>query len=281
MNEQTFMKLMRLLPKSALSAAVGAATRLPAPAPLHRAAMKFFAERYNVEVHEAEHDYSGYDTFSDFFARGLKPGSRPIDEGERVIVSPVDGAVSQAGECRDGQMIQAKGVDYPVAKLLNDEEGARPFHTGAFATLYLSPRDYHRIHTPLSGRVTGYSYIPGQFWPVNRASVRFMPSLFAINERLITYMETTLGKVAIVKVGATCVSRIKVAYDDTVCTHLDEPARVHTYETPIPLEKGQELGRFEMGSTVILLFETGRIRWDAGLTPEAVVRMGKRIGEGT
>ncbi|MCI0671713.1 MAG: archaetidylserine decarboxylase [Myxococcaceae bacterium] len=279
MNDQTFMKLVGLLPKSALSAVVGAATRAPAPAGVHRAAMRVFAKRFAVDVDEAEHGFEGYRTFGEFFARGLKPGARPIAPGERVVISPVDGAVSQRGDSEGGLLVQAKGITYTVAQLLGDAAAAAPFEGGAWTTLYLSPRDYHRIHAPLSGRITGYAYIPGEFWPVNPASVANKHALFAINERLTTYMDTPLGRLALVKVGATCVSRIRVTYADIV-THRGEPGRVHTFDAPIPIQKGAELGRFEMGSTVILLFEKGRVRWDQVLLERARVRLGMRIGEG-
>lgn len=275
--DKTFMTLMKVLPKSALSTVVGVATRLPAPAPVHRLAMKAFAKRYQVALDEAEHGFDGYLTMSDFFARKLKPGLRPIDPGDKVVVSPVDGAVSQAGYTHTGECLQAKGINYPIEKLLGDEEKAKPFIGGAFTTLYLSPRDYHRIHAPLGGEVLGYSYIPGEFWPVNRASVRLKEKLFCVNERLVTYLQTPVGRCAVVKVGATCVSRIKAAYTDVI-THTGRPASTVTFEKPIAIEKGDELGVFEMGSTVILLFETDRVQWDDTLVEEAVVRMGKRIG---
>jgi phosphatidylserine decarboxylase len=278
MNEQTFMKLMNLLPKSALSTAVGMATRLPAPAPLHRAAIRVFAKRFKVDVAEAEHALEHYPTFAEFFTRGLKEGSRPIDPGEKVIVSPVDGAVSQVGYCEHGRVLQAKGIHYTVDELLGDPEASKPFHGGAWTTIYLSPRDYHRIHSPLAGRITGYSYIPGEFWPVNPASVKNKQALFCVNERLVTYLDTVAGRCAVVKVGATCVSRIKAAYDEVI-THTGKPGKVHRYDSPMAVDKGGELGRFEMGSTVILLFEPGKVRWDDDFQPEAVVRMGRRIGE--
>ncbi|QRO02268.1 phosphatidylserine decarboxylase [Archangium violaceum] len=278
MNEQTFMKLMQILPKSALSTAVGMATRLPVPAPLHRAAIKTFAKAYNVDVAEAEHALEHYPTFAQFFTRGLKAGSRPVDPGAKVVVSPVDGAVSQVGYAEHGRVMQAKGIHYTVGELLGDEKAAEPFHGGAWTTIYLSPRDYHRIHSPLGGKITGYAYIPGEFWPVNPASVKNKQALFCVNERLVTYLDTVAGKCAVVKVGATCVSRIKAAYDE-ILTHDGKPGKVHRYDTAIPVEKGGELGRFEMGSTVILVFEPGRVKWDEGFQPEAVVRMGRRIGE--
>jgi phosphatidylserine decarboxylase len=278
MNEQTFMKLMRILPKSALSSAVGVATRLPAPAPVHRMAMKAFAKAYEVDMGEAEHSFERYATFAQFFTRGLKPGLRPVDAGPNLVVSPVDGRVSQVGYSDNGRCLQAKGIEYTVDELLGDKDAAAPFHGGAWTTLYLSPRDYHRIHSPLAGTITGYAYIPGEFWPVNPASVKNKQSLFCVNERLVTYLDTAAGKCAVVKVGATCVSRIKAEYDE-VLTHTGKPGKVHRYEKPLPVDKAGELGRFEMGSTVILLFEPKRVKWDESLQPEAVVRMGRRIGE--
>ncbi|NOK05526.1 MULTISPECIES: archaetidylserine decarboxylase [Myxococcus] len=277
MNDQTFMKLMQVLPKSALSTVVGMATRLPVPAPVHQAAMRAFAKAYNVDMEEAEHSFDHYPTFAQFFTRGLKPGLRPVDAGEKVVVSPVDGRVSQVGYSDHGRCLQAKGIEYTVDELLGDSEAAKPFHGGAWTTIYLSPRDYHRIHAPLGGTITGYAYIPGEFWPVNPASVKNKQSLFCVNERLVTYLDTVAGKCAVVKVGATCVSRIKAAYDE-VTTHTGQPGKVHRYGAAMPVEKGGELGRFEMGSTVILLFEPKRVTWDDSLQEEAVVRLGKRIG---
>lgn len=278
MRDETFMKLMRLLPKSALSTMVGVATRMPAPAPVHRAAIKAFAARYEVSVEEAEQELEAYPTFAQFFTRKLKPGARPIDAAPNSVVSPVDGAVSQLGYSEHGEMLQAKGVSYPLEKLLNDHEMAQVFHGGAYMTIYLSPRDYHRIHSPVAGKIEGYSYIPGEFWPVNPASVKLKEALFCVNERLTSYLDTDAGKVAVVKVGATCVSRIRAAYDDVV-THTGGHAHVHRYGEPKDVAKGDELGVFEMGSTVILLFQKGRVKWADGITEGSVVRMGSRIGE--
>ena len=233
MNEQTFMKLMRVLPKSAVSSAVGLATRLPAPAPVHHWAMRTFAKAYNVDMEEAEHSFEKYPTFAQFFTRGLKPGLRPVDASEKVVVSPVDGRVSQVGYSDNGRCLQAKGIEYTVDELLGDSQAAKPFHGGAWTTVYLSPRDYHRIHSPLGGTITGYAYIPGEFWPVNPASVKNKQSLFCVNERLVTYLDTVAGKVAVVKVGATCVSRIKASYED----HARGPARQGA-----PLQRGHPGG---------------------------------------
>lgn len=277
MQDQAFMTLVRLLPKSALSRAVGMATRAPAPPALHRLAMRAFSNAYGVNLSEAEHGVEGYNTFSDFFARRLKPGLRPLDLDKKAVISPVDGKVSQLGYSERGECLQAKGISFPLDKLLGSAEAAAPFHGGAYATLYLAPPDYHRIHAPLDGRITGYSYLPGLFWPVHPISVRAVEALFCVNERLVTFMETAAGPCAVVKVGATCVARIRAAYDDVV-THSEQPAKSHRYQPPMPVKKGDELGAFEMGSTVIVLFAKDRVRWDESLVPEARVQMGERMG---
>lgn len=277
MNPQTFMTLMRLVPKSALSNVVGAATRFPAPASMHHAAIRVFASRYGINLEEAEEPIEHYPTLGQFFTRRLKAGARTIDPAVDAIVCPVDGAVSRVGSVFVGECLQAKGISFPVDKLLGDQKEARHFEDGSFATLYLAPKDYHRIHSPLEGEITGYNYLPGEFWPVNPASVSSTDALFAINERLVTYLQTPLGKVAVVAVGATCVARIHATYD-AILTHTGQPARSHKYERPIPIARGAELGMFEMGSTVILLFQKGKIAWDPKLAPDVPVRLGERIG---
>ena len=281
MQDGTFLALMRLLPKSALSHAVGTLTRLPAPAPLHRAAMRAFSRAYRVDTSEAELDLGGYGRFSDFFSRGLRAGARPVDADPRAVVSPVDGVVSQAGVLDRGSCLQAKGIQFPVDKLLDDADLAARFALGgSFATLYLSPRDYHRVHAPVGGTIVASRYLPGELWPVNPATVRARDALFCLNERLVTVLETDVGRSAVVKVGATCVGRIRAAYDDRL-THSGQPAGLRAYLPPKPVWRGDELGRFEMGSTVIVLFEPGRVAWDDWLVPGAVVRMGQRIGGAT
>ncbi len=278
MRDETYIRLIKLLPKSALSSLIGTLTRSPAPAALHRLAIRGFARRYGVRLDEAELELHQYPTFAEFFARRLKPGLRPVEGGERVVVAPVDGTVSQVGYVERGTCLQAKGISYTLEPLLQDKAAATHFEGGAFATLYLSPRDYHRVHAPLSGKIEGYTYIPGEFWPVNPTSVRIRQDLFCRNERLVHYLRTLAGRCAVVQVGATCVARIRASYDSMV-THSRQPARTHRYPTPIPISKGEELGVFEMGSTVILLFEKGRVRWDESLVPGASVQMGRRIGE--
>jgi phosphatidylserine decarboxylase len=239
--------------------------------------MRAFARRYGVDLSECG-DLAAFATFGEFFARPLRPGLRPIAPGDEVIVSPVDAVVSAAGLAEKGRLVQAKGIDYGLPALLADEPLARALEGGAYATLYLSPRDYHRIHFPLGGKVTGWRYLPGRLWPVNPASVRSVPGLFTVNERLVTVLETPLGRCAVVAVGATVVGRVRAFYDPGIPpTNLrgGRPSG-RDYPSPVPVAKGEELGAFEMGSTVILLLEPGRarLRLDAG----ARVRVGQAIG---
>jgi phosphatidylserine decarboxylase len=279
LSDRALLRALRVLPKNALSRLVGGLTRARAPLPVRTTVMRAFAARYGIDLSECG-ELTAFDTFGEFFARPLRPGCRPIAPGDEVVVSPVDGAVSQAAVTQHGRLVQAKGLDYTLEALLADPGLAARFRGGAFATLYLSPRDYHRIHFPLPGRITGYRYVPGRLWPVNRASVRGVPGLFTVNERLATVLETPLGACAVVAVGATIVGRIRAYYDPSIPVSNLPRARpvARDYTTPIPIEKGQELGAFEMGSTVILLFEPGRVALASALVPEARVRMGEPIG---
>jgi phosphatidylserine decarboxylase len=277
MNDHLFISALALLPKNGISRLAGALTRWQAPASVRLGAMRAFARRYGIDLSECP-DLDVYRTFGEFFARPLRPGLRPVAPGDTVPVSPVDAVVSEAGLAVGGRLVQAKGINYTVAALVGDAALARRLEGGAFATLYLSPKDYHRIHFPLGGRVTGYRYVPGKLWPVNPASVRTVPGLFSVNERLVTVTETPVGTCAVVAVGATVVGRVRAFYDPTVpFTNAGAPFTVRDYETPIPVEKGQELGAFEMGSTVILIFEPGKVRLDPRLVSGARVRVGEPI----
>jgi len=202
--------------------------------------------------------------------------ARPIADGENIIVSPVDALVASVGIATGGKLIQAKGSEYTLASLLDDPEEGRAFDGGAYVTLYLSPRDYHRIHAPASGTIQGYTYIPGELWPVNRLGVRYVPELFCTNERLVTFLSTAAGEVAVVKVGAMCVGRIRASYDD-VLTHSGRAGARKRYEQSIPVEKGGELGMFELGSTVVLLFQAGKVSLDDCVVEGARVQVGRPI----
>jgi phosphatidylserine decarboxylase len=270
---------LRMVPKNALSRLVGGLTRVRRPRALRLAAMRAFAARYQVDLTECRR-LDTFLTFGDFFARELRPGLRPVAAGDQVIVSPVDGVVSQTGRADEGRLVQAKGLDYTLEALLADPALARRFRGGPYATLYLSPRDYHRIHFPLRGAVIASRYVPGRLWPVNPASVKGVKGLFTVNERLTTVLDTPLGACAVVAVGATIVGRIRAYYDPELPVSNLPRARAlaRDYTPPLPVEKGQELGAFEMGSTVILLLEPRLAALRPDLAEGTRVRVGEAIG---
>ena len=273
----TFLKL---LPRNTLSRALGAACRIPAPRPVMRAVIRGFARRYGVDAAEAERAIEEYPTFTEFFTRRLKPGARPIAPGERVPVSPVDGTVGEVGDIVDGRLLQAKGKHYTLAGLFGGpraEEDARRFAGGSFITIYLAPCDYHRIHAPLGGSITGYINVPGTLWPVNSIGVRNVERLFCVNERLTTFLDTPRGPCAVVAVGAMNVGRIRAVYDDVV-TNARRTRAVQRaeYEKPIPITKGAELAIFEMGSTVLVVFAPG-VKIAAEIVPGRAIRLGERL----
>jgi phosphatidylserine decarboxylase len=277
--------LLRLLPKNTLSRAVGAACRLPAPRPLLRAAIRRFIAAYGVDASEAERPVEDYPTFTEFFTRRLKPGLRPVAPGE-TAVSPVDGTVGECGAIEAqgiGRLLQAKDRAYMLPELIGGpdaasaEADARRFAGGSFVTIYLAPYNYHRIHAPLGGSITGYTYMPGHLWPVNPVGVRNVERLFCVNERLTTWLETPRGPCATVAVGATCVGRIRALYDDVVTNAKSVRAPLRQrYDQPIPVEKGAEIALFEMGSTVVLLFGP-RVKLSPGLVPGRRIRLGEPL----
>lgn len=275
--DHALIRLLAVLPKSALSRAVGAATRATAPALAHRMAVRAFAQGFGVNVDEAEWPLDEYATFGEFFTRRLRSGARPVAAGERVVASPVDARVAAVGFAEAGKLVQAKGCEYSLAALLNDPLDGRTFEGGAYVTLYLSPRDYHRVHAPLEGEIEGYSYVPGDLFPVNAIGVRCVPGLFCTNERLVTFLKTAAGRVAVVKVGALCVGRIRAAYDDVV-TNTGRGGTRCRYDRPVQVKKGEEIGVFELGSTVILLFEKAKAALAPWLAEGVKVRMGEAIG---
>lgn len=237
-----------------------------------------FAHKYEIDMEEALDPIESYETFNRFFTRRLKPQARPIDPAPNSVVSPVDGAVTTFGEIENGSIIQAKGEGSHLDELI-DQAGYRArFLGGTFVVLYLSPRDYHRIHSPLTGHIAGYSYLPGRLFPVNEFSVNKIKRLFSRNERIITYIKTPDKKAfAMIKVGATNVGSIRLAYDDRTITNASKKQFQETFMKPIDIEKGAEIGRFEIGSTVILLFEKGMVELD-DLKKFQTVRYGEKIG---
>ncbi|GGA38233.1 phosphatidylserine decarboxylase proenzyme [Kroppenstedtia guangzhouensis] len=276
MKERILIAMLNCMPKKSVSRWMGRLAR----SPHSRRLIPYFIRRFDVDLSPVEKPVSQYQSLLDFFVRGLKEGARPIDPDPERIVSPVDGTVSQMGEIHEGTILQAKGVTYTLEALLGGKgEKIRKFEGGRFITLYLSPRDYHRIHTPIQGRVTGLTYIPGSLFPVNPLGVQWVRGLFARNERLITFLDSPAGEVALVKVGATNVGSIRVVYDREIMTNCRGRKQIFSRNYPCMevLEKGEELGRFEFGSTVILLFEANRIDWIGDLSPGTMIRMGQPI----
>src|SRR5438128_8390787 len=233
--------LLRLLPKNTLSRAVGAACRVNAPRPVMRAVIRAFARKYGVDATEAERPIEEYPTFTEFFTRRLKPGARPIAAGELLPVSPVDGTIGELGDIVEGRAVQAKGKHYTLAELIggpNAAEDAAQFAGGTFCTIYLAPYNYHRIHAPLWGQVTGYVNMPGQLWPVNPIGLRNVEKLFCVNERLTTFLKTPRGACGVVAIGATNLGRIRAVYDELVTNarRTRQPER-KTYRPPLHMEK--------------------------------------------
>lgn len=218
--------------------------------------IKQFIKAYQVDMQQAaESNPHAYPTFNAFFTRALKEGIRPIDDMHNSLVNPADGVISQLGTLQDNLMIQAKGHQYTVEDLLANDDKASLFKDGFYSTIYLSPKDYHRVHMPLSGKCNQMTYIPGKILPVKLKTAATVPNLFAINERVVCYFETAFGKMAVILVGATIVGSIEVAWHGVV--NGKHPGTITTwdYDEPISLEKGQEMGRFNIGSTVIVLCE--------------------------
>jgi len=267
--------MWRALPKKALSRIFGRFARHP----VSRHLIPWYARFYRVDTASIKRDLHEFENLLSFFVRELKSGARPIEGDVAHVVSPVDGTVSQWGVIDQGTLVQAKGISYSLEQLLYAHpEYLSRFEGGYFLTIYLSPRDYHRIHMPVQGEVEASTYVAGELYPVNRFGVEQIPGLFAINERVVTYIRSKWGMVALAKVGAMNVGSIKVVFDDEIATNAAGLKTGHKkYPVPIPLEKGSELGRFELGSTVILLFEPGQIEWTLPLAPGTTLKMGQCI----
>ncbi len=222
-------------------------------------------------------DKFAYDSLNAFFTRALKPEARPFCQDESAWLCPVDGSVSQAGNIIDGRIFQAKGHDYSLLELLGgDEQLAAKFHDGRFATLYLSPRDYHRIHMPLAGALTHMTYVPGRLFSVATHTVNQIPRLFARNERCVCAFETDDGPMVMVLVGAINVSAI-----ETVWHGLVNQNRLTTWryqQDEISLHRGEEMGRFNLGSTVIVLADR-KVQWDKHITPGQTIRLGQKLAK--
>jgi phosphatidylserine decarboxylase len=267
------------LPHHLLSRLMLALTRVRCPR-LVPAAIRLFSRHFQVNLDEAlESDPAAYDSFNAFFTRALRAGARPLDSAADSIVSPADGTVSQCGIIRDGALFQAKGRDYSLLELLGgDAARAAAFEGGSFSTIYLSPRDYHRVHMPLDGTLRETIYVPGRLFSVAPHTVRTVPRLFARNERLIALFDTDHGPMAVILVGAIFVACIETIWTGVATPPHTGRIRAETPHDHLHLAKGAELGRFNMGSTVILLFGKDRARWESACNAGTSVRVGQRIG---
>lgn len=270
------------LPHHFLSRIVFALTRIRTP--WKDPIVRWFINQYGVNLAEAKHqDLKHYPSFNDFFTRELHEGARPICQQAESIVSPVDGKISQIGDIKQGQIFQAKGINYPMRALLGGEESdVAPFENGRFANVYLSPKDYHRIHMPVAGTLRKMIHIPGRLFSVAPHIVENVPNLFARNERVVAFFDTPAGPMAMVLVGAINVAAIETVWSGLVTPPQSKVPQTWHYgdEVQVNLDKGAEMGRFNMGSTVILLMGEN-CQWDEELATTHKLKMGESIGQFT
>lgn len=278
-QQKVFIAVQYLLPQHLLSRLVGWLARCEIRW-LKNSFINFFIDQYDVNMTEAQRKSADeFRCFNDFFTRELEDGARTIAAGDNQIASPADGAVSQLGKIENGRIFQAKGQDYSLIELLGgDTKRAEAFMGGEFATIYLSPKDYHRVHMPVTGTLREMVYVPGDLFSVNKTTAENVPRLFARNERLVAIFDTEQGPMAMVLVGAMIVAAI-----ETVWAGLITPPRRELKVTdfsnpqPVTLQKGEEMGRFLLGSTVVLCFAKDKIHWLETLTADSPLRMGEAI----
>ena len=274
-----FVLLQHLLPKQWLTETAGRFASMQGGAITH-AAIRRFAARYGVDLSEAaDPRVESYATFNDFFTRALHPGARP--QAAATWTCPVDGAISQFGPIEAGQLFQAKGHHYSAQSLLGGTAAeAEPYAQGFFATLYLSPRDYHRIHMPIAGRLRRMVHVPGSLYSVNPTTARGIPGLFARNERVVCHFETARGPLLMVLVGATIVGSIATVWHGQVTPPRTGQVRQWTYDDPVvQLAQGEEMGRFLLGSTVILLWPKLDLRFASDWAAQRPVRLGEAMAD--
>ena len=271
---------IRLLPRKRMSQALGYLASVEAPRPVVDAAIKAFVSAYGVKLDEAEVPNGGFDTFDAFFTRRLQSGVRPIDPDPASLVSPADGRIEDLGRITASDELVIKGTRYTVPALLGDASDARGYEDGHYFVVYLSPRDYHRVHAPTCGSVQYLRYIPGTLFPVNRIGTQYIPQLFARNERVAIVQDSKAhGRVTTVMVGAIGVGRIGLSFDD-LTTNSGYTAGKRSYaHSPIPRSRGDELGVFHLGSTAIVLVPAA-CRLEHSVTPGSLTRMGERLALG-
>lgn len=280
-KQRLFIFMQYILPHHTLSRLIGRLAECQT-AWFKNRLIAWFIKRYQVNMSEALlEDPSAYRHFNDFFTRSLKEDARPLDNSEKAVLSPADGAISQLGSIEHGRIFQAKGHSFSLLELLGgDAERAAPFMGGSFSTVYLSPKDYHRVHMPLTGILREMVYIPGRLFSVNQTTAENVPELFARNERVACIFDTEQGPMAVVLVGAMIVASIETVWAGQVTPPLRN-LRTYDYSQaarqPITLEKGAELGRFKLGSTAIVLFGPNHVAWDDALQETSAVQVGQRL----
>lgn len=270
-----FTTIQQFVPQQKLSRAAGrlAASRHPL---VKKAFIRSFAKAYKVRLDEYERqNFNAYESFNDFFTRELKDTARPIDTTLHGIVSPADGIISQLGQIEDHKLLQAKGRYYEIGQLLADKADGDYFADGSFATVYLAPSNYHRVHMPFAGTLTTTRYVPGTLFSVNNSTAANVPDLFARNERLVCMFDTEYGKAAVVMVGAMIVAGIETVATGKITRSTDIQQAAHA----IKLEKGDELGRFYLGSTaIVILPKAAKALWQKDMVANTVIEMGQRLG---
>jgi phosphatidylserine decarboxylase len=273
-----FILLQHIVPQHAISRLAGALASSEQPW-LRDLLIRRFVAAYNVDMADAARGIGQFASFNDFFTRELRPGARPLADAAEFILSPADGAVSQLGTIRGGRIFQAKGRDFTAAELLGHgaDEAAR-FEGGSFITIYLSPKDYHRVHMPAAGVLQSTAYVPGDLFSVNTQTAEGVDRLFARNERLACLFDGSDGSFASVMVGAMIVAGIETVWPNRFAGHRSAVVHEDFIGDARHLAAGDEMGRFYLGSTVVLLFEPGRVFWLDGLKAGDPVRMGQAIG---
>lgn len=281
MSERFSVLPQYLLPKQALTAFAGfVASRERGW--ITTEIIRRFVAKYQVNMEEAARsDIASYPTFNDFFTRALKPGVRPLAQAD--LISPVDGAISQFGRIEHDQIFQAKGHHYSTTALVGGDAAlAAQFENGSFATLYLSPRDYHRIHMPCDGRLTRMIHVPGELFSVNPVTARGVPGLFARNERVVCVFDAPRGPFVLVLVGATIVGSMATVWHGVVNPPRGKQVRAWDYdpkaEAAVVLRRGEEMGRFLLGSTIVMLFKKDTITFNPEWAPAGAVRLGEAMG---
>jgi phosphatidylserine decarboxylase len=280
-SDHLFAAFQKVLPTRLLSSLMFSVAQSRNPL-LSRLLIRAFTRRYRIHLGDYEFErLVNYDSFAHFFTRGLKPDARLPSRDPDMLSSPVDGTVSQVGALQTGRLIQAKGHLYGAADLLRDAAVADEFISGSFITIYLSPRDYHRVHMPVDGQLRHWSYVPGRLFSVNPATVRALPDLFLRNERLCAIFDTRFGPLAVIMVGAMIVGGLETVWTGRVTPphrREREPSLYRPME-PIRLKRGEELGRFNIGSTVILLLPRDAAIWRKEIAAGATVRMNQPLAQ--